>query len=98
MGERLSRFTLMAGTYHGDFEFLEKLKTRVEQVSVASLKTFVETKLIKPEALPQLSFFYRGPEGGVEPTPESLVEIKDYQGFSSSMTRHQPYKLSKSLK
>ena len=98
MGERLSRFTLMAGTYHGDFKFIEKLCQHIQKVTQESLNEFIKDNILSKNFSPQLSFFYKGQGSKDEALPKNLEKIQDIQALRASQPSHQPYKHAKLLK
>lgn len=96
MGERLSRFTMMAGTYHGDFRFFERLVDEVKKVSAQSIKEMLEDFLLKDNANPNLCFVYNGSDGKEFKAMDGFNIIEDIHGFKEKSTKVQPYKYKKS--
>ncbi len=93
MGERLSRFTLMAGTYHGDFEFFNKMAHRVQQVTAQSLIAFIEKNLdFSKNDITSLVLFFNGMNKLDKKIPEGLTLIEDPQTFVAGLPKIQPYK------
>lgn len=90
MGERLGRFTMMAGTYHGDFQFFDKLIAELQGITVASLQKFITDFVTKKPTT--LGLFYHGVDTTAEVVPLSFGQIVDVNAFKVSCKKIQPYK------
>lgn len=90
MGERLGRFTMMAGTYYGDFQYFEKLVKELQAVTASSIQKFIQD-FLKSETT-QAIFFYNGTNSPTEIIPESFAKVFDINKFKASCKKIQPYK------
>ncbi len=98
MGERLSRFTLMAGTYHGDFNFFDKLAARVDKVSSEGLKNFMKKHVdLESSDVTSLVLLFNGLNKLEHKVPENLTVIDDAKSFLEHLPKIQPYKRSSEM-
>ncbi len=95
LGERQSRFTMMAGTYHGDFHFLDKLVSEIKKITEKSLKSFIEEAMALDRGT--LVFLYNGSQSKSQGIPEGFEKIDSFQEFTAQWPRIQPYKKSKTM-
>ncbi|MEM7646325.1 MAG: insulinase family protein, partial [Pseudomonadota bacterium] len=95
MGERLSRFTQMAGTYHGDFKFYEKLQKHIESLSGDTIRVFVKNKMLNFKNEGVFSMLFNSQATKEWEWPDGFQKVEDFEGFKSSLTKIQPYKKSK---
>ncbi len=93
--ERLGKFTSMAGTYHGDFQFYDKLAKTLREINGEKLKAFMEDRLKLDESV--ITFLYNGSDQGGDEAPEGFKKIEDYQSVMNSWKRIQPYKKSREM-
>ena len=88
----------LAGTYHGDFEFFNKLIMELKKVNAKSLQGFIAENLdLGKGAGGMLSYLYNGVEGKKPQCPEGFNKVEDYQEFKAKAKKIQPYKKSKEL-
>lgn len=95
MRERLAKFTSMAGTYNGDFQFYDKLANLTGNITLSGLKDFVDNKLKLDQGT--LTFLYNGGDQNIEESPKGFEKIENYQEYTKSWKRIQPYKKSKEM-
>lgn len=94
--ERLGRFTAMAGTYHGDFQFFAKLSQSLRSISLDRLKAFIDQSLqIDQEGHGALCFLYNGSHLMSSKVPQGFEKIKSYQEVMNEWPKIQPYKTPK---
>ncbi len=93
--QRLSKFTSMAGTYHGDFKFYEKLAKITSEIKRDVLLEFVKNKVNLSRG--SLALLYNGAGHESTEVPEGFQLVKDYQEVVKAWKRVQPYKKSREM-
>ncbi len=93
--ERLGKFTSMAGTYHGDFHFYDKLAKALSEINLERLKVFIEAHFNLEKSV--LTLLYSGAGKEKATVPEGFQIIEDYQEVAKKWKRDQPYKHSKDM-
>jgi insulysin len=98
LGERLARFTTMAGHYHGDFAFFDKMAQAVKKITKDHVIEFVDKnlQLMGPKAN-HISFLYHGSNQESSEKIEDVQYLRDYKKVLLYWERHQPYKNSKNM-
>lgn len=92
MSERLSRFTMMAGQYHGDFKFFEKMISELNKLTCDTLKFFVGQVVADLKEEPQIVLFYRGTDDSGKGQLEDFSLVEDVAAFKRKAKKIQPYK------
>jgi insulysin len=96
MGERLGRFMLMAGTYHGAFDFFDRLIQEVQAISLASYKEYVnkiKDQMNHIQSGQHLCLFYQGADNvDTHSLSTHLKSIDDISEFKKQQKWVQPYK------
>lgn len=88
MSERLGRFTQMAGTYHGDFNFYQKWAAETQKITHQDLITFMNQYLKSSERESQFAFVYTQ-----EPKALAGYEwITERESMRKKWPSHQPYR------
>jgi len=95
--ERMSQFSHLAGTYHGDFDFIDKIVSSLESINTAELKKFLADNFIKEKPKGHLSLFYFGTDAKSKTSKVELAKIEDPSKEKASRSKIQPYKLSKGM-
>ncbi|MCB0377499.1 MAG: insulinase family protein [Bdellovibrionales bacterium] len=98
LGGRLSRFTTMAATYHGDFQFFEKLKNDVAAVDASGLKGYLKEHLLDKAARSQITLLYYGTDAKNTKPLDGFEKVDDYKAFKAKHQKIQPYRNSSRMK
>ena len=97
LNERLSRFSTMASTYHGDFNFYKKLQKYLSEIDAEKLKVFVEKNLVSRQEKTQMTFLYYSSEAQSEKLPDTMKLIPSLEDFKKSQPHIHPYRESKNM-
>lgn len=92
MGERLSRFTQMAGQYHGDFDFYNKMIDELRSLSAGDLVNLLQEFSERTDGEPQISFLYQGVDDSESTVVKGFRAIEDVRSFKDGAKTTQPYK------
>lgn len=96
--ERTSQFFHLAGTYHGDFKFVEKIVLSLKAITADELKKFIESSFKEKSFESQLSLLYFSSDTKDRSVPAtSPKKIEDAVKLKSERKRSQPYKQSKAM-
>ncbi len=93
LSERLSRFTQMAATYHGDFAFFDKWVSEIQKITVENLKSYIDEYQKSPWKKSVLTLVYS--------SKEPLTSLDNYEvitnktEFKKRFPRFQPYRQTK---
>ncbi len=96
LSERLGRFTIMAGTYHGDFQFFDKLIAAIGAINLESLGQYINQHLAKMTGTSpsqHMCLLYHSSESKENKVQlPDFDEITDIQSFQRNKELIQPYK------
>ena len=92
LGERHSRFSIMASAHHGDFDFFNKLIKEIKGVDAAGLKKYVKESWLDNKDLSQFVMLYSGAGSKEEVSIEGFEKVPDLKEFKEKQPKIHPYK------
>ena len=81
----------MAGTYHGDFQFFDKLKKEIESIDKGSLVDFINKKMAGFDQDKVLSLLFVSDKSASQGAPKGFRSHQSLEKFKKEGTWHQPY-------
>jgi insulysin len=96
LSERMSRFMMMSGTYHGDYEFLNKLAHEIKKITTESLQQRIGHFLKHTKAKEaQICLIYNGVDSQEKGIPQGFRKVTDINSFKGNCIKIQPYRYKK---